>query len=178
MATAHIFRRNWRPVSYWYTLSKPATSAAFVDYLDHHASKHPILVQTPRDGRIELRWDPSLKCRKQTQLNLTSEGVWVEAICLAAERPLRRFEAFGGLVADLDEKRLGLIEEGQGWSFYQHFYRIYLSRLRTPEGWKKRSTVAPWGPVPFCFPSMDFATSESPFREPPSQRCPSFFLSK
>ena len=29
------------PVSYWYTLSKPATSAAFVDYLDQHASKHP-----------------------------------------------------------------------------------------------------------------------------------------
>ena len=32
-----------------------------------------LLAETPRDGRIEVQWDPSLKCRKQTQLNLTSE---------------------------------------------------------------------------------------------------------
>jgi non-specific serine/threonine protein kinase len=142
------------PVSYWYTLSKPATSAAFVDYLHHHATKHPIAVQTPRDGGIELRWDPSLKCRKQTQLNLTSDGVWVEAICLAAERPLRRFEAFGGLVADLDEKRLGLIEESQGWSFYQHFYRIYLHDLRA--GGMEPNDGGPLGPGSFLLPLEGF----------------------
>jgi hypothetical protein len=65
------------PVSYWYTLSRPATSLAFVEYLNQHAHKHPIVVQTSGDERIALRWDPSLECRGQTQLNLTKEGVWV-----------------------------------------------------------------------------------------------------
>lgn len=114
------------PVSYWYTLTKPATSAAFVDYLTHHAGKHPIVVQIPQGERIEVRWEPSLKCRKQTQLNLTAKGVWVKAVCLTEDGPLRRFEAFGGLVADLAERRLGLIEEGQGWVLYQELYRLHL----------------------------------------------------
>ena len=114
------------PISYWYTLSKPATSAAFVDYLDHHAGRHPILVQAPDGERIEVRWEPALKCRKQTQLNLTANGVWVKAVCLTEQKPLQRFEIFGDLVADLEEGQLGLIEEGRGWSLYQQLHRIHL----------------------------------------------------
>ncbi|MCI0422109.1 MAG: DEAD/DEAH box helicase [Acidobacteria bacterium] len=116
------------PVSYWYTLATPSTSAAFLEYLNRHASKHPIVVDIPRDGRIDLRWDPALKCRKQTQFNLTRDGVLVETACLTAEAQLQRFEAFGGVVADLDEKRLGLLEESLGWSLYQDLYRIHFYR--------------------------------------------------
>jgi hypothetical protein len=104
-----------------------------VDYVDHHAGKHPIVVQAPHEN-IEVRWEPSLKCRKQTQLNLTAKGVWVKAVCLTEDGPLRRFEAFGGLVADLAERRLGLIEEGQGWVLYQELYRIHLHNAYSSGG--------------------------------------------
>jgi superfamily II DNA or RNA helicase len=147
--------RELAPVSYWYTLSTPATSAAFVEYLNQHARAHPIVVQTPHAGRMELRWTPSLKCRKQTQLNLTSEGVRVEAVCFTTERALRRFEAFGGLVADLDEQRLGLIEESQGWSVYQQLYRIYLYGLRA-SGLEDAIVGGPLGTGSFLIPLEGF----------------------
>src|SRR5262245_35739388 len=119
------------PVSYWHDLSKATTRAAFVDYLAHHASKHPILVKTPLEGLIEVGWDPSLRCRRQTGLDLTAEGVRVEAICFDEDRKLQRFECFGNLAADLDERRLGLIEEGQGWSLYLELHRIHLLDTQT-----------------------------------------------
>ncbi len=139
------------PVSYWYTLSKPATSTAFVDYLQQHAGKHPIALQTSHDERTEVRWDPTLKCRKQTQLNLTAEGVCVKAICLFEGLPLHRFEVFGDLVADLEEKRLGSIEEGRGWTLYQQLHRIHLQNWYSG-GMEKPIEGGPLGAGSFLLP--------------------------
>lgn len=122
------------PITYWYTLSSPATCAAFVNYLEHHAAKHPVVVVTPREGQVELRWDPSLRCHKQTVLNLTSTGVQVTAVCSTEKGPLGRFEAFGNLVVDLEERRLGRIEESQGWLVYQQLYRIHAYNHDLDEG--------------------------------------------
>jgi len=147
------------PVSYWYTLSTPSTNAAFVDYLGRHAGKHPILAETPRDGRIEVRWDPSLKCRKQTRLNLTSGSVCVEAVCLDEDRPLQRFEIFGDLVADLEEKRLGLIEEGRGWTLYQQLHRIHLQDWYSG-GMEEPIEGGPLGSGSFLLPLESFRDLE------------------
>jgi superfamily II DNA or RNA helicase len=147
------------PVSYWYTLSKPATSAAFVDYLQQHANKHPIVLQTSRDERIEVKWDPTLKCHRQTQLNLTAEGVWVKALCLFEKRPLQRFEVLGDLVADLEEKRLGLIEEGRGWSLYQQLHRIHLQNWYSG-GMKEPIQGGPLGTGSFLLPLHGFRDIE------------------
>ena len=151
--------RELGPLSYWYTLSTPATNAAFVNYLDEHATKHPILVESSHHGRIEVQWDPSLKCRKQTRLNLTSGGVWVEAVCLDLERSLQRFEVFGDLVADFEEKRLGLIEEGRGWSLYQQLHRIHLQNW-VSGGMNEPIEGGPLGAGSFLLPLESFRDIE------------------
>ncbi len=83
----------------------------------------------------------------------------MEAVCLDLERPLQRFEVFGDLVADLEEKRLGLIEEGRGWSLYQQLHRIHLQNWYSG-GMNEPIEGGPLGAGSFLLPLDSFRDIE------------------
>lgn len=87
-------------------------------YLRYEAKPCPIVVETGRES-VPLRWEPSVKCRSITALDLRGDQVRVRATCLVDGAPLDRIIRFRTFVADLGGGRLLFMDDEQGWAPYR-----------------------------------------------------------
>lgn len=95
----------------------------FIDgHLPHLLNRHPCpIVLDTGAGETALTWDPALQGQAVTDLDLTEGRVTVRGVCQAGRTLIRNFYRIGTLVADLDQKRLGVVREAKGWIMYDRW---------------------------------------------------------
>jgi non-specific serine/threonine protein kinase len=93
-------------------------------YLRFNPQPVPIVLQTGR-GETTLRWDPLVKCRSKTELDLVGDEVRIRAVCLADGATLDRIVRFRTFVADVRGGRLLFLEDERGWASFRSLQECF-----------------------------------------------------
>ena len=82
-------------------------------YLSLHGNTYPIVFET-REGEAHLEWDASLEFQPKTQLSVSGDQVEIRMVCLVDGVVREHIHSFWNFAADLDSKKLTIIEDTSG----------------------------------------------------------------
>ncbi|MFQ5543160.1 MAG: DEAD/DEAH box helicase [Nitrospiria bacterium] len=100
----------------------------FYGYLCRHGNKYPIFIETETE-KIEVSWEPLLKYRGRTELNISGDQMEVHALSLREKAVCEKGHRFWNFVADFETGTLGQVSETAGWAVYNFIDDLF----RTPE---------------------------------------------
>ncbi|MDF0650067.1 MAG: DEAD/DEAH box helicase [Nitrospira sp.] len=87
-------------------------------YLRDSKHRFPILLKTGRKSII-LQWTPSVKYVSKTEISVAGDDVTIRAICVADGTTLNQIVRFRNFVADVNGRRLLLMEDETGWASFR-----------------------------------------------------------
>ncbi|BFU92005.1 MAG: putative Helicase [Nitrospira sp.] len=87
-------------------------------YLRYSKRQFPIVLKIGRES-IVLQWTPSVTCRSKTEIALAGDDVRIRAVCVADGTVLDRIVRFRSFVADVNGRRLLLLEDESGWASFR-----------------------------------------------------------
>lgn len=87
-------------------------------YLQVSKRRFPIVLKTGRES-IVLQWIPSVTCQSKTEIAVAGDDVKIRAICVADGTALNRIVRFRNFVADVNGRRLLLMEDESGWASFR-----------------------------------------------------------
>lgn len=87
-------------------------------YLQVSKHRFPILLKIGQES-IALQWTPSVKYLSKTEIAVAGDDVKIRAICAADGTALNRIVRFRNFVADVNGRRLLLMEDESGWASFR-----------------------------------------------------------
>ncbi len=87
-------------------------------YLQVSKHRFPILLKIGQES-IALQWTPSVKYVSKTEIAVAGDDVKIRAICVADGTALNRIVRFRNFVADVNGRRLLLMEDESGWGSFR-----------------------------------------------------------
>lgn len=107
-----------RFVSHYDGYVSPFLMEQFEGYLKKEGNRHPIFFRTGK-GEERVAWSPSTAYRGKTEMDATEKGVTIRAVCFRDGKEVVPFARFGGVVVDLNEKRLVHLPHADGWEVFR-----------------------------------------------------------
>ena len=94
-----------------------------VRYLHRHENRYPIIVKIDAE-ETSVDFDPLLMYECKTELDVRADEVAISKVCRPEEEEKERTVILGALAFHPDTKRLGVIEDTEGWAQWNAYFRL------------------------------------------------------